>query len=81
VLTVDGKGEVMRPEDLREVQNGTRHVRQIRTGSIGRGNRRQSRRYVPELRWTFLMIAGVADTHTALWHLFDDKRLSAAIEA
>jgi starvation-inducible DNA-binding protein len=24
------------------------------------------------------MIAGVADTHTALWHLFDDKRLSAA---
>ena len=22
------------------------------------------------------MIAGVADTHTALWHLFDDKRLS-----
>jgi PIN domain nuclease of toxin-antitoxin system len=27
------------------------------------------------------MIAGVADTHTALWHLFDDKRLSAAAEA
>jgi PIN domain nuclease of toxin-antitoxin system len=24
------------------------------------------------------MIAGVADTHTALWHLFDDKRLSTA---
>jgi PIN domain nuclease of toxin-antitoxin system len=24
------------------------------------------------------MIAGVADTHTALWSLFDDKRLSAA---
>jgi PIN domain nuclease of toxin-antitoxin system len=24
------------------------------------------------------MIAGVADTHTALWHLFDDARLSAA---
>jgi hypothetical protein len=23
----------------------------------------------------------VADTHTALWHLFDDKRLSAAAEA
>lgn len=23
------------------------------------------------------MIAGVADTHAALWHLFDDKRLSA----
>lgn len=23
------------------------------------------------------MIAGVADTHTALWHLFDDPRLSA----
>ncbi len=23
------------------------------------------------------MIAGVADTHTALWHLFDDARLSA----
>jgi PIN domain nuclease of toxin-antitoxin system len=22
------------------------------------------------------VIAGVADTHTALWHLFDDKRLS-----
>ncbi len=22
------------------------------------------------------MIAGVADTHTALWHLFDDPRLS-----
>ena len=22
------------------------------------------------------MIAGVADTHTALWHLFDDERLS-----
>jgi PIN domain nuclease of toxin-antitoxin system len=22
------------------------------------------------------MIAGVADTHTALWYLFDDKRLS-----
>lgn len=22
------------------------------------------------------MIAGVADTHTALWHLFDDQRLS-----
>src|SRR5450755_1243973 len=27
------------------------------------------------------MIAGVADTHTALWHLFDDKRMSAAAEA
>ena len=27
------------------------------------------------------MIVGVADTHTALWHLFDDKRLSAAGEA
>ena len=27
------------------------------------------------------MIAGVADTHTALWHLFDDKRLSTAAEA
>ena len=26
------------------------------------------------------MIAGVADTHAALWHLFDDKRLSAAAE-
>lgn len=24
------------------------------------------------------MIAGVADTHTALWHLFDDARLSGA---
>lgn len=24
------------------------------------------------------MIAGVADTHTALWHLFDDARLSAS---
>ena len=22
------------------------------------------------------MIAGVADTHTALWYLFDDERLS-----
>ncbi len=27
------------------------------------------------------MIAGVADTHTALWHLFDDARLSAAARA
>jgi PIN domain nuclease of toxin-antitoxin system len=27
------------------------------------------------------MIAGVADTHTALWHLFDDARLSAAAKA
>ncbi len=27
------------------------------------------------------MIAGVADTHTALWHLFDDKRLSVVAEA
>jgi PIN domain nuclease of toxin-antitoxin system len=27
------------------------------------------------------MIAGVADTHTALWHLFDDKRLSATAES
>jgi len=27
------------------------------------------------------MIAGVADTHTALWHLFDDARLSAAAGA
>jgi predicted nucleic acid-binding protein len=27
------------------------------------------------------MFAGVADTHTALWHLFDDKRLSTAAEA
>lgn len=25
-----------------------------------------------------MIIAGVADTHTALWHLFDDARLSAA---
>jgi PIN domain nuclease of toxin-antitoxin system len=25
-----------------------------------------------------LTIAGVADTHTALWHLFDDQRLSSA---
>lgn len=24
------------------------------------------------------MIVGVADTHTAVWHLFDDERLSAA---
>jgi hypothetical protein len=24
------------------------------------------------------MIASVADTHTALWYLFDDPRLSAA---
>jgi hypothetical protein len=24
------------------------------------------------------MIAAVADTHTALWHFFDDARLSAA---
>ncbi len=24
------------------------------------------------------MVAGVADTHTALWHLFDDPRLSSA---
>jgi PIN domain nuclease of toxin-antitoxin system len=28
-----------------------------------------------------LTIAGVADTHTALWHLFGDKRLSADAEA
>jgi PIN domain nuclease of toxin-antitoxin system len=27
------------------------------------------------------MIAGVADTHTALWHLFDDPRLSQAAGA
>ena len=27
------------------------------------------------------MIAGVADTHTALWHLFDDARLSTAVKA
>jgi PIN domain nuclease of toxin-antitoxin system len=27
------------------------------------------------------MIAAVADTHTALWHLFDDARLSATAEA
>jgi PIN domain nuclease of toxin-antitoxin system len=27
------------------------------------------------------MIAGVADTHTALWHLFDDARLSATAGA
>jgi PIN domain nuclease of toxin-antitoxin system len=27
------------------------------------------------------MIAAVADTHTALWHLFDDARLSAAASA
>jgi len=27
------------------------------------------------------MIAGVADTHTALWHLFDDARLSGAARA
>jgi PIN domain nuclease of toxin-antitoxin system len=27
------------------------------------------------------MIAAVADTHTALWHLFDDGRLSAAAGA
>jgi PIN domain nuclease of toxin-antitoxin system len=27
------------------------------------------------------MVAGVADTHTALWHLFDDKRLSADAES
>jgi PIN domain nuclease of toxin-antitoxin system len=26
-------------------------------------------------------IAAVADTHTALWHLFDDARLSASAEA
>jgi PIN domain nuclease of toxin-antitoxin system len=26
------------------------------------------------------MIAGVADTHTALWHLFDDVRLSPAAQ-
>ena len=28
-----------------------------------------------------MTIAGVADTHTALWHLFGDKRLSTAAEA
>ena len=27
------------------------------------------------------MIAGVADIHPTLWHLFDDKRLSSAAEA
>jgi PIN domain nuclease of toxin-antitoxin system len=27
------------------------------------------------------MIAGVADTHTALWHLYDDARLSSAASA
>ncbi len=27
------------------------------------------------------MIAAVADTHTALWHLFDDARLSASAGA
>jgi PIN domain nuclease of toxin-antitoxin system len=27
------------------------------------------------------MIAAVADTHTALWHLFDDARLSAGAGA
>ena len=27
------------------------------------------------------MIAAVADTHTALWHLFDDSRLSGTAEA
>ena len=27
------------------------------------------------------MIAGVADTHAALWHLFDDTRLSAPARA
>jgi len=27
------------------------------------------------------MIAAVADTHTALWHLFDDPRLSATAKA
>ncbi len=27
------------------------------------------------------MIAGVADTHTALWHLFDDAKLSAVAGA
>ncbi|MGP8245766.1 MAG: type II toxin-antitoxin system VapC family toxin [Bryobacteraceae bacterium] len=27
------------------------------------------------------MIAGVADTHAALWHLFDDARLSAPARA
>jgi PIN domain nuclease of toxin-antitoxin system len=27
------------------------------------------------------MIAGVADTHSALWHLFDDKKLSTAAAA
>ena len=24
-----------------------------------------------------MMIAGVADTHAAIWHLYDDERLSA----
>jgi PIN domain nuclease of toxin-antitoxin system len=28
-----------------------------------------------------LTIAGVADTHTALWHLFNDKKLSAAAQS
>ncbi len=28
-----------------------------------------------------MIIAGVADTHAALWHLFGDKRLSAPAEA
>ena len=28
-----------------------------------------------------MTIAAVADTHTALWHLFDDARLSAPAEA
>ena len=28
-----------------------------------------------------MTIAAVADTHTALWHLFDDARLSAAARA
>jgi PIN domain nuclease of toxin-antitoxin system len=25
-----------------------------------------------------VVVVGVADTHTAVWHLFDDERLSAA---
>jgi hypothetical protein len=29
-------------------------------------------RYVPRLRGRLPMIAGVADTHIAIWHLFDD---------
>ena len=57
----------------------SRTAREIRSRALGRGDRSEpggNVRQFPAHR--FLMLAAIADTHTAMWYLFSDPRLGKA---